>query len=83
MVFNTEWTRLSDSQRQGRSKGMNLKGIRPTAHLYSTIGPTRIQIKNADQSLYTREKTCSEKRDVEHYSLKTMHFIKVNGKEIY
>ena len=81
--FNTEWTRFTDSQRQGRTKGINLKGIRHSCYMYNNIGATRIQIKNGYKSLFSREKTVAEQRDVEHYSLKTMTFIKVNGKEIF
>jgi hypothetical protein len=85
MFFDADWTRLSDSQRQGRNKGMNLKGLRPTAYLHQNIGPMRVRVhnENRDVSLYIREKTSGEKRDQEHFSYKTQTFIKVNGKEIF
>lgn len=87
MFFNTPWTRLSDSQKQGRTRGMHTNSLRPTASEYFTIGPTRIgspaSIKKRHLSLYIREKSQSEERDLDTYASKTTRFIKINGKEMF
>jgi hypothetical protein len=85
MFFDTDWTRLSDSQRQGRNKGLNFKRLRPTAYLHSNIGPMRIRVKNEERevSLYVRERGYYERKDQEWVSYSTIKFIKVNGKEIF
>ena len=83
--FNTEWTRLSDSQKQGRTKGMRSIVHSYSANHYNLIGPSRIRhsTDKRDLSLYIRERSAYERRDIEHYSFKTIKFIKVNGKEIF
>ena len=87
MFFNTPWTRLSDSQKQGRTRGMHTNSLRPTASEYFIIGPTRIggpaSVKKRHLSLYIREKSQNEERDLDSYGYRTTRFIKINGKEIF
>lgn len=87
MFFDTPWTRLSDSQKQGRTKGMHTNGLRPRASEYFIIGPTRIggtaSVKKRHLSLYIREKSQSEQRDLDSCGYRTTRFIKINGKEIF
>ena len=79
MVFNTPWTRLTDSQKQGRTKGMYNTVVRPTASEYFTIGPVEHTLA---PDVFDRNKNANWRKIIKP-SPPLSRFIKVNGKEIF
>ena len=79
MVFNTPWTRLTDSQKQGRTKGMYNTVVRPTASEHFTIGPVEHTLA---PDVFDRNRNGNWRKIIKP-SPPLSRFIKVNGKEIY
>ena len=79
MFFNTPWTRLTDSQKQGRTKGMYNTTPRPTASEYFTIGPVKY---TEEPDVFDRNRNGNWRKIVKRFPSRPT-FIKVNGKEIF
>jgi len=86
MFFDTPWTRLSDSQKQGKTKNTRIiSGF--TASQYFAIGPVRSLTDKKKYDRYNRYgggifKPSYWKREDESFS-RQRSFIKINGKEIF
>jgi hypothetical protein len=79
MVFNTPWTRLTDSQKQGRKKGMYNTKAHPTASEYFTMGPIEHTLS---PDIFDRNRNPNWRKVVKP-SPPASTFIKINGKEIF
>jgi hypothetical protein len=77
--FNTEWTRFTDAQKQGRKKGMYNTNAHPTANEYFTTGPIEYTVS---PDIFDRNRNPNWRKVVK-VSPPCPTFIKVNGKEIF